>query len=135
MVIRLGVEQTDELVRFERRFQIWLYTVGHRQLLIRSTKSAEWPSRVDVLFKDVRGMAIVPQIDSIRLERLGIDDAVSAAASLGITDIDEANVYLLAREPRLFVVAGVVVWHEDAGEYYDPSHFDTTPPPGLRRLG
>jgi hypothetical protein len=42
-----------EIINSERMFQIWKYTVGHSQLLLRSTKSPTSPTRIDVLFKGV----------------------------------------------------------------------------------
>jgi hypothetical protein len=37
----------------DRKFQVWKYTVGHSQLLLRSTKSPDCSTRIDVLFKGV----------------------------------------------------------------------------------
>ena len=36
-----------------RRFQIWTYCVSHSQLWLRSNKSSEVETRVDLLFKNV----------------------------------------------------------------------------------
>jgi hypothetical protein len=41
-----------QVADFQRKFQIWLYSVSHGQLLLRSNRSDEFRTRVDVLFKD-----------------------------------------------------------------------------------
>ena len=44
---------TGSLFVSDRFFQIWRYTVSHRQLLLRSTKSDVAHTRIEILFKDV----------------------------------------------------------------------------------
>jgi len=49
----LGQFMPTQIINSEREFQIWKYTVGHSQLLLRSTKAPNLPTRIDVLFKGV----------------------------------------------------------------------------------
>jgi len=53
------------LINFERNFQIWKYTVGHGQLLLRSTKDPKCPTRIDVFFKNVGATIVLPDADGI----------------------------------------------------------------------
>lgn len=119
---------SEELVRFDRPFQVWAYAIGHRQLLLRSVKSDDHPKRVDVLFKEVEAMLIQPQIPYLLLELATDDEAKRFSGRLGIAG---GKVYILTREPLLLVAAGLALWHEDEGEYYDSCHFDIVPPTGL----
>lgn len=44
----------SEMISTKRFFQILSYSVGHSELLLRSTKSAEFPTRIDVFSKGVK---------------------------------------------------------------------------------
>lgn len=57
----------DELVFPERVFQVWLYTVGMARLLLRSTKSPTFPTRVDILFQNVMEMSIPTSLDGLTI--------------------------------------------------------------------
>jgi hypothetical protein len=125
---------SEELVRFERPFQVWAYTVSHRQLLLRSPKSAELPTRVDILFKDVRAMTLHPHISTVRLELASDAEAAELSSHLKLTNV-RTNIYVIAHEPLMLVAAGIATWHEDAGEYFDQSYFDPLTAPGVGRHG
>ncbi len=45
----------------DRRFQLWAYTVSHGSLLLRSTKTDDEPTRVDVLFRNVKAHSTFPR--------------------------------------------------------------------------
>ncbi|HEV7680342.1 MAG TPA: hypothetical protein VGQ42_17415 [Candidatus Dormibacteraeota bacterium] len=103
----------EVLVRFDRPFEVWVYAVGHRQLLLRSVKSDTWTTRVDVLYKDVQAMMLHPQIPRLVLERASKDETREFSAALGRTEVD---VYVVSREPLLLVAADGAFWCEDEGE-------------------
>jgi hypothetical protein len=114
---------TERLVDHpERVFQVWAYTVGMGRLLLRSTKSETFGTRVDVLFQDVEAMKLLTRLDGL---------VVTVAAAGAASEITEATGLLQDEETVFFaldtstgagyVVAGVVTEVEDEGEYFEPS--------------
>ena len=49
----------------DRRFQIWEYKVSHQQLLIRSPKSKEHATNLDLIFVGVDYLALPKSMDGI----------------------------------------------------------------------
>jgi hypothetical protein len=56
-------------VEFDRRFSLHLYWASHGPLLLRSGKTKQQPTRIDILFYDVRWMALPVWFEGIRIER------------------------------------------------------------------
>ena len=54
---------------YERTFSLHLYWVSHGLLLLRSDKTALHPTRIDILFQDVRWMALPVCFEGLRIER------------------------------------------------------------------
>ena len=92
--------------RSERRFQVWKYTVSHSMLLLRSTKTDQHPTRIDVLFKPVKRLDIPTVFDGLTVERSGED--LFTLSGAGWSGTVEAVTMALA---------------EDEGEYFDESPF------------
>ncbi|MBM6402650.1 hypothetical protein JQN72_00115 [Phycicoccus sp. CSK15P-2] len=90
----------------KRHFQLWLYSVSHAQLLLRSTKGRNADSRVDVLFKGVAALNLPTSFDGLRVRE----------ATPGHFDVSGAN-WQGSIEALAFFAA------EDDGEYYDLSPF------------
>jgi hypothetical protein len=88
----------------ERDFQVWAYTVGHGQLLLRSTKSEAVATRVDVVFKNVRHVDLPTSMTGLHIEKAG-----------------ERRYLLGGADWSGEVDAGVMVVAEDDGSYEDPS--------------
>ena len=104
-----------------RRFQVWEYRVGHKQLLLRSTKDGSHPTRVEIAFKDVRAMQIPTLIEELSIS---VADAALATDARAQSGGDQASAVVFAISGlgfRGYVVAGVAYGHEDQGEYSDPS--------------
>jgi hypothetical protein len=74
------------------------------QLLLRSTKSEEHPTRIDVLFQDVRSMSIPTTMDALH-----------------VTKLDDRTFRLSGTDWNGAVDAGFMVVAEDDGGYADPS--------------
>lgn len=89
----------------DRRFQIWKYRVGHAQLLLRSVKDGEHPSRIDVLFVGTRHIDLPATLDGLRIERDGDNFRLSGTGWQGA------------------VVALNMSHAEDEGDYDDASPF------------
>src|SRR5215831_5289943 len=109
----------SEIINSERQFQIWKYTVGHSELLLRSPKSDRFPTRIDVFFKGVKEFHL-PTIFT----------------GLSITEASEAEIRQLCtlrklvsvgKDAKIFKVQGsdflgyitalIAVCHEDEGDY------------------
>lgn len=111
-----------ETLAFNRRFQIWSYTVSHGTLLLRSTKAPGTPTRVDVLFKDVAAINLPTNVDGLTIERADDAAAREAASTLDEPELRGRTVFAVrGRGCRGHVVAGAVFHHEDEGEFFDPS--------------
>ena len=98
-------------------FQWWSYTVSHGQLLLRSTKSSDRPTQIDILFKNVKW---------VRLRTLMKDLEVLETSSDPENLVRDAGVsvrFFLIRslDHEGYVVAGNVVSDESNREYYDDS--------------
>lgn len=114
-----------EIFHSNRRFQIWKYTVGHSQLLLRSTKCAESPTRVDVFFKGVREIHLPTVFAGLAMaeaDAADIEDLCILRRHLPATDGTKAF-RIQGADFVGYVLAIVVAYHEDEGEYDDPSHF------------
>jgi len=56
-------------IEYDRMFSLHLYWVSHGLLLLRSGKSNQQPTRIDILFGDVRWMTLPVWLEGIRIER------------------------------------------------------------------
>ena len=110
---------------FRRRFELWSYVVSHGQLLVRSNKSNEWSTRIDILFKDVVVMEIPTLFDEILVRRSSQEEARSLQDRLGGVPTERRKLFIVqGLNFSGYVVAGAVFWHEDQGEFYDNSYFE-----------
>jgi hypothetical protein len=113
----------DELV-FERRFQIWLYTVGHRQLLLRSNKDDNCVTRVDILFKDVLTLQLPSSFENLSITEISRNKADALNIQVGSQLTPQHKIFRLRGSNFIgYVVAGMIAYHEDEGNYYDKSFF------------
>lgn len=106
----------------ERTFQLWAYSVGMGRLLLRSTKTGTFPTRIDVLFQNVKAM----QVPATVFEGLVVTEADEELAArieseTGLLRGDDRFFCLESAHRVGYVVAGVMVSQEDAGEFFDPS--------------
>lgn len=117
---------SNEIIKSDRRFQIWNYTVSHCSLLLRSTKSDGFPTRIDVLFKGVSVFHLPTSFTG-----LAITEASEAEAQKFCSLRQSLS---LGKDRKVFTVQGIdfvgyvaaliAVCHEDEGEYNDPGFFD-----------
>ena len=99
------------------RFQWWSYTVSHGQLLLRSTKSRQRDTQVDVLFKDVVFVSIPTSLENIEI--LEADDADRPTG----LELEKDRKIFVVRGTDFsgFVAAAVVLHAEGTGAHNDPS--------------
>ncbi|MCU1421224.1 MAG: hypothetical protein JWN36_875 [Microbacteriaceae bacterium] len=107
-----------------RRFQIWVYTVGMSRLLLRSTKTDEFDTRIDILFQSVKAVSLPTSLRGLRVRIAGAPLRRRVVRNLGKSIADGVEVFSVESLDSVgFVVAGVVFEAEDDKEYFDPSHF------------
>jgi hypothetical protein len=107
----------NRLFKYDGRFQWWSYTVGHGQLLLRSTWSAARPTQVDILFKDVVAVSLPTSVDDIEILESDITDEPGLAVLAG-----RKRFVVRGREVDGYVIAGAIFHTE--GEL---SHGDQSP--------
>ena len=61
-------------LEYDRTFSLHLYWVSHGLLLLRSGKTKEYPTRIDILFSDVRWMTLPAWFEGIRIESGELSD-------------------------------------------------------------
>jgi hypothetical protein len=110
-----------EIFNSRRRFQMWRYTVGHSELLLRSIKSGDSSTRIDVFFKNVHVMHLPTIFEGLIITELSHEESrgLSILPFQGTAKVFGVRGATFAG----YVVAGVVAFHEDEGEYNDPSFF------------
>lgn len=108
--------------RPDRVFQMWQYSVSMKRLLLRSTKRDSFPSRVDVLFQNVKALMLPTLLHGLVIVEADSDQADRISRETGFLPDRETVIYSV-RSPAYdgYVVAGVCVSTEDDGEYFDPS--------------
>lgn len=106
----------------DRVFQFWAYTVGMGRLLLRSSKTETFDTRIDVLFQNVKAMKLPTLLDGLVVTVAADGAAVEITEMTGILPDDETAFFALKSSTSTgYVVAGVVAEVEDAGEYFEPS--------------
>lgn len=114
----------DRLDRRERAFQVWAYTVGMGRLLLRSTKSETFTTRVDVLFQNVKAMNLGTQLDGLVVSRADEPLAARITEETGLLPDEDALFFRVESADRTgYVVAGAMAEDEDSGEYFEPSKY------------
>ena len=108
-----------DIMKFSRRFQMWAYTVGHGQLLLRSPKATDLPTRIDVLFKNVAAVCLPTILDGLIVseptegEKTELPDACDPSWLEGrkvLRFVDHTSKYVRQ-----------VLRHEDEHEYNEPA--------------
>jgi hypothetical protein len=111
-------------IGYERDFQVWLYTVSHAQLLLRSNRSDAEQTRVDILFKGVNAVQLPTIMRGLNMSTAPRSKAVEISKTLGVPLSRNDKVFVLRGADYVgFVVALVAFAHEDEGHHWDPSHF------------
>lgn len=116
---------TERIVdRPERVFQVWAYTVGMGRLLLRSTKSETFPTRVDVLFQNVKAMSLPTLVDGLAVTIADRASEERITAETGFLPDEDTTFFQLNTSRGVgYVVAGVVALDEDEGEYFESSRY------------
>jgi hypothetical protein len=105
---------------FERPFELWRYSAGPGQLLLRSTKTEACATRIDIGFEDVAYVQLLTSLDRLTI-RIGYASELPPGVRQTV-DLGGKTVFVLeAAAARGFVVAGYGGYREDDGEFHEPS--------------
>ncbi|MCL6296973.1 hypothetical protein [Streptomyces kronopolitis] len=105
---------------WNRKFQVWQYSVSHSTLLLRSVNAERDNSRVDVLFPAVSLMHLKPSFGALEIHEADDDDLLKFLPESG--DKHHGKLYLL-NHGEAYVCAAQCVWNEDDGDHHSPSRF------------
>lgn len=120
-----AISTSEQLFVSSRTFRVWLYTVSHSILLLRSVKGEQHRTRLDLLFKPVSRMSIPTSLEGVDVRALAEDNLPSEMAATLAACRPGSRLFSLSGESlRSWVVSGVVAWHEDDGDDNVPSYFD-----------
>jgi|GEM_PF-645629 len=113
---------SDHAMRFNRRFQVWQYSISQGQLLLRSTKDQRHATQVDVLFKNVEFMQIPTLLSKLNISEMSEKASRSVSLSTGLFPAKEH------KEQKHFRLEGdnwqgVVVAGHVSGLEEDAEHF------------
>jgi hypothetical protein len=118
----MGTGVTPVIERAERRFEMWSYSVGMARLLMRSTKSDTFATRVDVLFQNVKALKLPTSLDGLLVSDADPESGARISSETGFLPDDGTRIFTV-RSGAFdgYIVAGVCVVAEDDGEYFEPS--------------
>ena len=115
-------------LEWDRRFQLWCYSVGHSQLLLRANPVTEQDERIEVLFKSVDWISVPTVFSGLRVAHIGDGDSAAALVKHGAAGA------ALSPRARMFrvhagaveglVVAAAVFSRSDRLDYAAPSPWD-----------
>ena len=110
------------LFESSRTFVIFSYGMSHGLLLLRSRKTEQAQTRLDILFQDVRAMEIRAWFEGVKIEEVG-PEFLQPRSSNPAEMIEPGNkVYSLSGVGWSgFVVAGIMQLKEDEEEFLAPS--------------
>jgi len=115
-----------QIVNSERWFKIWHYGVSHSLLLLRSPKSSNVPTHIDLLFQVVWEFHLPISFSGLIQE--ASDDEIRNLCILCQLFDPVAKVYVVKGTVRGtefigYIVARTCLCHEDEGESNEPSFF------------
>src|SRR5882672_10419087 len=107
----------------DRSFAVYSYAFSHGLLLIRSRKTPTSPTRLDILFQDVRVLEIRAWFDGIVIEEEAGPTFLADRPSNPVQMIEPGiKLYRLNSGGWSgFIVGGIMLTHEDEGEFRDAS--------------
>ena len=116
-----------EIINCRRSFQVWGYAVSHGELLLRSTKSREFSTRIDVFLKGVAEFHLPTTFDGLSIKEATPEDLEPLPLLRSAMSLRHGRkIFIVEGNEFVGYVAALGLWcHEDDGEYYEPSYFLT----------
>lgn len=119
-----------ELFGSDRRFKVWVYSVGHSQLLLRS-ELAENAPRIDVLFKPVEAMQTGMIYDGLVIRCATAEERARITADTGrFGRSDRVHMPESADDRTDYVISAAVGWATDDDDVRAPSRLASFAPAG-----
>jgi len=108
--------------RSDRRFSVFSYGIGHGPLLLRSGKTNEHHTRIDVLVLDVRAMEIRSWFESIEITKVDQEYLRNFRSNpIEMIEVGLSAYALHGKGWQGFVVGGNLCVHEDEADFTAPS--------------
>lgn len=92
--------------RSDRHFQLWDYTVGHQQMLLRSPAGPGGAKNIDIAFVGVRYVGIPSSLEGVDIGEASAEDLATLPPSAK-GNYDESEVHVLRSGGRRYVVVAV----------------------------
>jgi hypothetical protein len=98
----------------DRRFRLWDYNVSHKQMLLRSPKSPDAGTNLDIVMWGVEYLDLATSLDGVRMASASCEEVGRAERALG-KPLDPSQVFGLISGDRRFLVvaAGFKVLEND----------------------
>jgi hypothetical protein len=112
------------LFQSDRTFRLWSARAGHGLLLLRSNKGDGGDTRVDVLFKPVSAMKLLWRLTGLLVREATLTEKKAIERDVGRAEQANEVFVIEARDFNGYVIAAMMVHHEDYGDYDEPSFFD-----------
>lgn len=107
-----------------RRFEVSVWGVGHRGLILRSNPASDATSRIEVWFKPAYAVSLPSWLDGVHISRVGTPPTQTIEV-LG-RPVESGEDIFIVRSGQVagWVVAGGVHGREDDHEFHEPTMFD-----------
>jgi hypothetical protein len=115
-------------LKFERQFQLFLYTSSHSQVLFRSLQTQADNKKVEILFTNVKYICTPCVFEGFNLQEVSQD---------AVPDVIGDQVFVPQASHRFFrlfgegwsglVVAGNIDWIEDESDFHEDSKLLVAP--------
>ncbi|AZI57858.1 hypothetical protein EH165_06530 [Nakamurella antarctica] len=116
--------------RRERVFQLWGYTVGMGRLCLRSTKSDQFTTRIDVVFQNVKAVHLPTFLQGLVISDANATETERIIRDTGMLPDNGCKFFsMVGSNFNGFVVASVITICEDDGEFFEPSRLWPNAPP------
>lgn len=89
--------------RSDRYFQLWDYSVSHKQMLLRSPKSPDVAMNFDIVLWGVEYIDLATSLQGLSITSPTCEDVTRAGQAMGYT-VDPSHVHCFASGDRRFVV-------------------------------
>ncbi|WP_461036516.1 hypothetical protein [Streptomyces mayteni] len=110
-----------EIANWDRKFQVWQYSVSHSVLLLRSYHAQQYATRIDIVFPNVSLMRLEPSYEPLEIHEAGPEEVADLLGDR-VGKPDRGRLFLLNHGAG-YVRAADCAWHEDQGDHRTPSRF------------
>lgn len=112
----------EKIIEWDRKFQVWQYSVSHAKLLLRSFDPDQYGTRIDLLFLAVELLLLKPSFSNLSVMKASIPEADAFLTPRGIHRSPHGHLFVI-NDGEGCVQAATCLWHEDQGDHHTPSRF------------